>query len=363
MKHSSIALALGSLLGASACDSNVSPETIPGPPGHEREPSPVPSPPKDDAPPSGGAPGFAGVARASLEDLPTVPAIDPAMKDRLIAIHRVGHGFDARVMKVGDSITDNGSFLVPLGTPSLVLEPAADLAGVASLFAQPIEGTTDNSLTRPSLSALRGWSTADLLRTDYEGAWMQLLLSVPNPYRPPGNLWAQFCGTMTPIDCEATYLVPSWAVVMLGTNDVGYGVAVETMKDNLRKILGRLIELGIVPIVSTIPEILNAGRAIGAVRPTNEAIADLAAELQVPLVNYWRASQSLPGNGLSADQVHPSCPAMATNPQASCLDENTGAGNLTYPYVTTWGFNARNDLTLKALKKVIGIVVYGAAAD
>jgi hypothetical protein len=54
---------------------------------------------------------------------------------------------------------------------------------------------------------------------------------------------------------------------------------------------------------------------------------------------------------------------MATNPSANCLDDNVGTGNMQYAYVTTWGFNVRNDLMLKALNKVIGVAVYGLPAD
>lgn len=99
----------------------------------------------------------------------------------------------------------------------------------------------------------------------------------------------------TPLDCEIRIQNPAFALILLGTNDIHNPAQFEP---NVRKILDRLIEKGILPVLST-----KADNAEGDYQ-MNLTLARLAQEYDVPLWNYWKAVQSLPHQGLQEDQIH-----------------------------------------------------------
>jgi hypothetical protein len=112
------------------------------------------------------------------------------------------------------------------------------------------------------------------------------------------NLWADrsYCDTdETPLSCEYRVHRPSFAFIMLGSNDIYHP---DNFEPQMRKILEYLMENGVIPILSTKADNEEGDHSI------NSTIARLAYEYDLPLWNYWLAVQSLPSEGLQEDQVH-----------------------------------------------------------
>jgi hypothetical protein len=99
----------------------------------------------------------------------------------------------------------------------------------------------------------------------------------------------------TPLDCELRIHKPSFAIISLGSNDIYHQDAFDT---NMRQILDRLIEQGIVPILVSKADNLEGDHAI------NLEIARLAYEYNLPFWNFWLAVQDLPQHGLLEDGAH-----------------------------------------------------------
>ena len=99
----------------------------------------------------------------------------------------------------------------------------------------------------------------------------------------------------TPLACEYRQQNPSFALVMLGTNDVARP---ETFETNMRSVIEFTIAQGIVPILVTKADNLEGDHSI------NRTIVRLAVEYDIPLWNFWAAVQSLPDHGLQEDGAH-----------------------------------------------------------
>lgn len=99
----------------------------------------------------------------------------------------------------------------------------------------------------------------------------------------------------SPLDCELRTNRPSFAFILLGTNDI---YSMDGFEKNLRSIIDDLEAHGVVPILSTKADDLEGGNRINAI------IIDLAEEYEIPLWNFWKAVQTLPDHGLQADGAH-----------------------------------------------------------
>ncbi len=132
------------------------------------------------------------------------------------------------------------------------------------------------SFSRPSLAVRRGFVAASVLTP----------------------LWAdpKLCEKgETPLLCELRLNKPSFAFILMGTNDYNHR---EVFEPNMRKILDTLIANGVVPILGTKADNLEGDYAL------NATIAALAHEYDLPLWNFWAATQPLPENGLDTDKTH-----------------------------------------------------------
>src|SRR5262249_4737832 len=120
--------------------------------------------------------------------------------------------------------------------------------------------------------------------------------------------------------------------------------------DRLTSIVTTTESLGVVPILSTIPDnLLNGAILDGRVAAYNQVIADVAAAQDVPLWNYWLALPSLPNLGISADGVHPSPYPLGAGYLA-------GAG-------LQYGFNMRNLTAVEVLDKMLRVVINSGVPD
>ncbi|TVR22938.1 MAG: hypothetical protein EA396_04900 [Anaerolineaceae bacterium] len=96
--------------------------------------------------------------------------------------------------------------------------------------------------------------------------------------------------------CEIRLHNPAFIFIRLGSNDAG---AVAAVRRNLRLIVLYCIERGVVPVLGT-----KADRFEGAHDANNSIIREVAAEFNLPLLDYDLLAETLPNRGLAADRVH-----------------------------------------------------------
>jgi lysophospholipase L1-like esterase len=208
-------------------------------------------------------------------------------------------GDENKFIKVGDSITFSTDFLRCFArTPATGAN--ASLEGTRRFF-------TADSWSRESKASKVGWHTNEPLQ-----------------------------GRPSRLDTEINEMKPSYAIVMLGTNDT-YAGSEPSYRRNLQALINHLSEEGIVPILSTIPP--RGTSAANAIVPRmNAVVRRVAAESKIPLIDLNMALSPISGRGLSRDGIHP----FASGANACDFSANGLRG----------GYNHRNLLTLQALDRV-----------
>ncbi|MEZ4409904.1 MAG: SGNH/GDSL hydrolase family protein [Polyangiales bacterium] len=240
----------------------------------------VPPPPVDVPPPPVDVPPPVDAGSTTLPPVgDALPAWDAAtvanvraLRDRGIAM-----GNDPRVFaKIGDSITESGSFLFDVGFGWVNLGSYASLAPAIAYFrgATVMGGT--NPFNRSSECATAGWTTSDALAG----------------------------GDDSPLQRELHDIHPLWAIIMYGTNDVDR-TPTPTYTANLTRIVDLTVANGTVPVLSTIPDRNDGDVTEGRAMELNTIIRGLAASRHVPLLDYWAAMHPLPSRGISDDGIHP----------------------------------------------------------
>lgn len=206
----------------------------------------------------------------SWQEQPVIPVISSKMREvyqRGLELGNNPHSFS----KIGDCETQTEYFLIEfdLGTRGYNLGPYPELKDVIDQFS--------GSFKRPSLAAKRGFTAASALAV-FES----------DPQKCQGN--------ETPLACEYRLGKPSFALIMMGTND-----AINRRKSfesYMRQIIEFSLQQGVIPILATKADNIEGDNSI------NKTIAWLAHEYEVPLWNFWLAVQPLPNHGLMQDGVH-----------------------------------------------------------
>jgi hypothetical protein len=243
--------------------------------------------------------------------LPEYPNILLPGKERLRDIFGAGAqgGMRSGVFsKVGDSLTANEMFLVPFGSGGYDLGEYGYLQEVIDFFSRETARSA-NSFANDSLTAQTGWRAEHVL--------------------DPAKARAPCDAGESPLLCEYRIVRPAVAVIMLGTNDVMAGPG--TFRESMSRILDLSLDRGIIPILTTIPEL--RGKDVG---PYNAAIRDLAAQRDIPLIDLHAALARLPNQGVAPDGVHLSWMEPA----------------VFRPQYLQHGMTVRNLLTLQALDAV-----------
>ncbi|MBI5223166.1 SGNH/GDSL hydrolase family protein, partial [Candidatus Micrarchaeota archaeon] len=283
--------------------------------------------------------------------LPVVPNINSAMKANLRTILANGVALGNRpsvFAKVGDSITESGSFLTDIGCGGTdqfgsyaSLIPVANYFMSTSLGSAPVWCGTGNSFTRASMTAVMGWTTS---------APLAATTACSAPYN-------------TYMRCEYHTIRPSISLIMYGTNDLQSPNNPTQFRANLNAIVDATIGDGVIPVLSTIPPRLDVvdGQAMGPrVATYNQIIADVAASKNIPLWNFWAQTQgsSMSNQGMGSDGIHPSVLNSGAN---NCVDGADGAV-LTSAGLRC-GYNQRNLGALQILEKLKRIVLDDGAPD
>jgi len=218
--------------------------------------------------------------------------------------------------KLGDSITESGSFAQDIGHGWYELGSWTRLLPVVQLFSRRAFSADreDNSFSRPSGAATAGWTTGHLL----EG------------------------GDASPLERELATLRPAVAILMIGTNDAEQ-TDVATYTRNLAEILDRIARRKVVLLLSTIPELRSSPAAGLRAREINGVIRRVAATRHLPLIDYHAALADVPQQGVSDDNIHPSAYVEAGDTKAGVL---TPAG-------LRFGYNVRNLTLLLGLERAV----------
>ena len=228
--------------------------------------------------------------------------------------------------KVGDSITASPNFLVPIGQGNYSLGEYGYLGAAIGFFSGP-NGRGFNPFAASSMAARNGWSTASVLN--------------------PANTDPNVCRAgETPLACEYRLTRPAVALIMLGTNDSG-GMPAATFQANLQTIVQTSINMGVIPVLSTIPPKHYNPATDGRVFEFNQIIVATARAYDIPLVDYYQAMVGLPNQGLAPDGVHPS-------PAFDGLNAVFDAEHLKY------GYPMRNFVSLQMLYTLWQQVLYDA---
>jgi hypothetical protein len=99
----------------------------------------------------------------------------------------------------------------------------------------------------------------------------------------------------TPVACELRLNKPSIVFVRLGANDAG---TARLFEQKMREVLDYIIGQGVIPILSTKPDVRQKAQDL------NGVMRRLAAEYNIPLWDFDRLGSTMPGQGLGPDGVH-----------------------------------------------------------
>lgn len=116
--------------------------------------------------------------------------------------------------------------------------------------------------------------------------------SVLNPMFAAGAGHNECNADETPLDCELRLRRPAIVMVAMGTNWVPR--AELSFEKHLRQVVDRILESGALPILATKADNIEEDWKL------NEAVARVAYEYDLPLVNVWRSVQDLPHHGLES---------------------------------------------------------------
>lgn len=100
-----------------------------------------------------------------------------------------------------------------------------------------------------------------------------------------------------PIACDHRLNKPSIVFINLGTNWT-FGGSAGKYEEYLRMVVDAVIANGSLPILSTKADNIEGDYSI------NIATVRVAYEYEIPLWNFWRAADVLPGHGLEADGIY-----------------------------------------------------------
>ncbi len=278
----------------------------------------------------------AGISGWAYRDLITV---QPEAMEAVLALNRVpltdvvsahvaalfragqGRGLRAdRFAKVGDSISVSDHWLVPISAGFVNTADYRSLEPVIAHFGGGSSAALD-PFGRVSLATGIGWNTGTLLDPAMADS-------------------AQCAPTESPITCEYRVMQPALALIMIGTNDVGF-MEVALYRAHLVRILEVTLAQSIIPILTTIPPRNGFDARVTAF---NAIITDLGRAYELPVIDYYGAMAGLPLRGLDLDGVHPNIPPKGFE----------GAVDFR-PYNLNFGYVQRNLITLQMLETLLAV--------
>jgi hypothetical protein len=217
-------------------------------------------------------PALAGGAREYV--WMQMPAVPTGVSDAMREVYQRGLmlGNDpTRFSVIGDCQNVSSYFL------STFEKPGDYSLGTEYAYLQPTIDYYKGSFSRVSVAVKGGFNAAAVISP---------LRADPKTCNP----------NESPLDCELRLWRPS--VVFVSMETWWSHKPAEEYDKYMRKVLDRIIEAGVVPIIATKADNLEGDNSI------NATVAQLAYEYEIPLWNFWAAVQPLPDRGLSDDGFH-----------------------------------------------------------
>ena len=162
------------------------------------------------------------------------------------------------------------------------------------------------------------WETVDY----FGGSWSRNGLAVDGGFNFPAvfsplRADPATCGANEdPLSCEIRTYKP--AFMFISMEFVYPGRTSENYEVNLRQAIQYVLEHNVIPIVLTKADNVEGNHAI------NEATARVAYDYDIPLINWWRAAQSLDGHGIDWERD------ANTVPQGFHITEEQGWSTRSY---------------------------------
>lgn len=266
-------------------------------------------------------------------DLETLPyeaiSFTPQVVRRIRDLFELGGTLGNRpdvFSKIGDSITVAPHMLNPIGDGLYNLGDFQYLQGVIDHFATSEARDNHSPFNNLSLAAGIGWPAHAAIDSRFADPSLC----------EPGE---------TPLTCEYRVVRPAFALILFGANDVSRFSA-SIYEGNLQEIVQTSVDLGVIPIISTLP---NRAGYEEQVAEFNTVVRETAAQFSIPVWDYHAAMEGLPENGLDVDGIHPSIPPRGYKGSADFR-----AHNLYYGYVI------RNLTALQMLDAVLRVVGEGS---
>ena len=248
--------------------------------------------------------------------------ISAYVADRLRAIAAAPAGVDKRpavFAKIGGSTSASANFMQCFQTDAAIKELAPELMPTVTHFRSVDLGMGVTAFDRVSAAAKAGFTSTDLVT-----------------------------GAPTPINDEVAAILPRFAQILVGTHDLEKDQPAElyTFADNLLGTVDTLITIGVVPILSTIPQRSDLPLKDPFVARYNAVVRAVAQGRQIPLVDLHRELAMLPNLGLTAmGDLSVFVSAMVDRP---CHFGESALQN---------GYNVRNLEDLRALDRARQVVV------
>ena len=204
----------------------------------------------------------------------SMPAVPTEISDRMRAVYERGLALGndpQRFSVIGDCQNVSSYFL------AVFEKPGEFRLGEEYAYLQPTLDYYQGSFSRTSLAVKGGFNVAAIL----------------SPLRADPKSCNK---NESPLDCELRSWKPS--IVFVSMETWWSEKPQEEYDKYMRRVIERLLEAGVVPIIATKADNLEGDHGI------NATIAQIAYDYEIPLWNFWAAVQPLPNHGLSSDHFH-----------------------------------------------------------
>lgn len=197
-------------------------------------------------------------------DWPIVPSLSPRAKQILAGVESNQNLDPHTFSKVGDCQMTSGTFLA--GYVNGKYEAPDTAADTIAWFA--------DSMLADNITAVNGYGINTVLDPAYA--------------LKKGN--KQCLAGETPLDCELRTRRPTIVMIGMGTNWIPH--AEQSFEKHLRNVVDTVLKTGALPILATKADNVEGDWKL------NQAIAQVAYDYDLPLVNVWLSVQDLPGRGI-----------------------------------------------------------------
>ncbi|MBN1679476.1 MAG: hypothetical protein JW966_04240 [Anaerolineae bacterium] len=212
---------------------------------------------------------------AALCTIPILPTINPApLREVFERGQRLGNHANV-FTTIGDCNTDNPAFMFPIANGLYDLGPHTDLQPTIDFFA--------GSFDHHSAAGRFGYSAAAVLDP---------IFADPALCKPGESS----------VQCEFRRTQPGVVFIMFGANDV-VGLTDDQYTESINQMVSGALDAGIIPVLSTFAWCAN-DRGYDKALALNLITADIASTYDIPLINFWLATQSLDNCGMVTNSHH-----------------------------------------------------------